>query len=91
MPRHSRTTIRRNQANLKKVVGAVKNVKDTAIDKVSDVMSYPARRASQKAILAGEKLLKERKEARSAKELQQKALEATFKPGRVSNGVGVGP
>ncbi len=53
---------RRTLAAIKATPGRIKN---SIVDKVSDVMSYPARRAAQKAMLNSDKELNFIKDARS--------------------------
>ena len=45
----------------------LKAIKNKVIDKVSDVLSYPARRKAQKAILKSDAILKDIKTVRNSK------------------------
>ena len=83
-----------NREQAQRNVDAFRGARDKVIDKVSDVMSYPARRTAQKSILSSETKSKELREANSTKKMQQEALEKNFKPQSMKgfkNGVGVGP
>lgn len=75
------------------MVDGIKRAKAKVIDKVSDVLSYPARRNAQKSILKSDKQVQEIKQNRSNKQsLQQEALK-NFKPPNMKGfkyGVGVG-
>jgi len=82
---------------------AIGAIKDKVIDKASDAMSYPARRAAQKAMIKADKRLDNvrlqrdvNKKAQSILDSQRKSLEEAskkkpFKVGKFSDGVGVGP
>ena len=61
-------------------VAAFKGVKNKVVDKISDLMSYPARRNAQKAMLKADKQVEQIKKARNDKKsLQEEALK-NFKP-----------
>lgn len=68
----------KNKEQAKQFLGGVKRVKDTVIDKVSDVMSYPARRAAQKSMIQSDKKYTEIKAKNTAKNtaktMQEEAL-----------------
>lgn len=69
------------------------------VDKISDALSYPARRKAQKQILADTQVMAKRLDPTSPQALQKRALRAAAtapKPWRPtnskpSNGIGVGP
>ena len=88
----SKPIMKREEAQA--MVDGVKSAKNKVIDKVSDLMSYPARRNAQKAILKADKQVQEIKQRRVDKQsLQQEALK-NFKPPNMKgfkSGVGVGP
>jgi len=61
------------------------SAKDKVIDKVSDVLSYPARRAAQKSMLKSDEEFKEVKQANQNKQsMQRSALKAVIKKPQLS-------
>ena len=57
----------RSKKEAQQVVDGMKNMKAKVIDKVSDAMSYPARRSAQKSMLKADSLVKDFKTVRENK------------------------